>query len=104
MVRKIDHLKPIAHFTLQIGCYGHDGIGGNSCCCSILTIRHIGLSREGTITLSWPTENESPKNDFEVSQWHERFLGVFLVLAQHVQGGMKEDKFDCNPSQRDLLC
>lgn len=44
------------------------------------------MSREGTIALSWPIENDW-RTDFELTKWHKRFFGVFLILAAHVQGG-----------------
>jgi len=47
--------------------------------------RYVALSREGTVSLSWPTA-KNPQNDFEVRTWHKRFFGIFLLLATHVQG------------------
>jgi hypothetical protein len=45
------------------------------------------MSREGTIALSWPIASNY-KMDFELTKWHKRFFGVFLLLAAHVQGGI----------------
>lgn len=47
--------------------------------------RYIAMSREGTIALSWPIA-ANYKVDFELTKWHKRFFGVFLLLAAHVQG------------------
>lgn len=46
--------------------------------------RYIGMSREGTVSLSWPTD--SNPNDYEITRWHKVFLGIYLLLATHVQG------------------
>lgn len=47
--------------------------------------RYIALSRVGTVSLSWPSGHN---NKFEVEQWHKKFLGIYLMLALHVHGGM----------------
>jgi len=47
--------------------------------------RYIALSREGTVSLSWPLDKD-PLNDFEIKKWHRRFNGIYLILAAHVQG------------------
>jgi hypothetical protein len=49
------------------------------------------MSREGTIALSWPIA-VNYKVDFELTKWHKRFFGVFLLLAAHVQGGVKNER------------
>lgn len=51
------------------------------------TNRHIGISRQGTACLSWPcSEGEL---DYEVNKWPTKFLGIYLILAMHVHGGMQ---------------
>jgi len=47
--------------------------------------RYIGMSREGTVSLSWPSK-DSGEEDYEVEKWHKVFLGIYLILAIHVQG------------------
>lgn len=44
--------------------------------------RYIGISKEGTVSISWPITGGP--DDFEVRQWHQKFLGVYLLLALHV--------------------
>jgi len=44
--------------------------------------RHIGISKEGTVSISWPIT--ACPDDFEVKQWYQKFLGVYLLLALHV--------------------
>lgn len=46
--------------------------------------RYIGMSREGIVSLSWPSEGG--KNDYEVGRWHKVFFGIYLLLATHVLG------------------
>jgi len=46
--------------------------------------RYIGMSREGIVSLSWPSEGG--KNDYEVFRWHKVFFGIYLLLATHVIG------------------
>jgi len=47
--------------------------------------RYIGISREGSVCMSWPTNVDDPF-DFELTRWHRKFQGVYLVLALHVYG------------------
>jgi len=47
--------------------------------------RYIGMSREGTVSLSWPSKTLG-QEDYEVRKWHKVFLGIYLILATHVQG------------------
>eukprot|EP01125_Pyxidicula_operculata_P017420 TRINITY_DN6104_c0_g1_i1.p1 TRINITY_DN6104_c0_g1~~TRINITY_DN6104_c0_g1_i1.p1 ORF type:complete len:582 (+),score=120.97 TRINITY_DN6104_c0_g1_i1:389-2134(+) len=51
--------------------------------------RYLGMSREGTISLSWPSstlKSTGITGDFEVQKWYKVFLGIYLLLAVHVQG------------------
>jgi len=48
--------------------------------------RYIGVSREGTVCLSWPLSSEESNVDFELAKWHNKFQGVYLILALHVHG------------------
>lgn len=51
--------------------------------------RYIGMSKEGNVSISWPLNfdpNGNPHDDFELSQWHRKFQGVFLLLALHAHG------------------
>jgi len=48
--------------------------------------RYIGTSREGTVSLSWPSTLEKSKNDFEVRSWHRKFQGIYLTLFLFVLG------------------
>lgn len=47
--------------------------------------RFIGISREGTASLSWATNPSEKKKCF---RWVEHFLGVYLMLGIHVLGGL----------------
>jgi len=46
--------------------------------------RYIGMSREGTVSLSWPTSGE--QSDAEVIRWPAQFQGIYLILSVHVHG------------------
>jgi len=46
--------------------------------------RYIGTSREGTVSLSWPTSPS--REDFEVQNWHKKFQGIYLTLFLYVLG------------------
>jgi len=46
--------------------------------------RFIGMSREGIVSLSWPSEDGN--NDYEILRWHKVFFGIYLLLAVHVLG------------------
>ncbi len=61
--------------------------------------RYVGISREGTVCISWPLagisrERERERgrggqgleDDFEVSNWYQKFQGVYLMLELHVHG------------------
>lgn len=48
--------------------------------------RYIGLSREGTVSISWPGKDSDINSDYEFNKWHKDFFNVFLMLATHVQG------------------
>jgi len=47
--------------------------------------RYVGISREGTICISWPIDSTDPK-DFDFLKWHKKFQGVYLLLALHAHG------------------
>eukprot|EP01124_Arcella_intermedia_P007712 TRINITY_DN14775_c0_g1_i1.p1 TRINITY_DN14775_c0_g1~~TRINITY_DN14775_c0_g1_i1.p1 ORF type:complete len:673 (-),score=197.88 TRINITY_DN14775_c0_g1_i1:130-2148(-) len=47
--------------------------------------RYIGMSREGTVSLSWPSKRLGIE-DYEVRKWHKVFLGIYLILAIQIQG------------------
>eukprot|EP01124_Arcella_intermedia_P009415 TRINITY_DN1613_c0_g1_i7.p1 TRINITY_DN1613_c0_g1~~TRINITY_DN1613_c0_g1_i7.p1 ORF type:complete len:659 (+),score=110.64 TRINITY_DN1613_c0_g1_i7:27-2003(+) len=47
--------------------------------------RYIGMSREGTVSLSWPGKIQRFE-DYEVRKWHKVFLGIYLILAIQIQG------------------
>jgi hypothetical protein len=46
--------------------------------------RFIGLSREGVVSLSWPSTRGI--DDFEAKAWPDQFQGLYLILHLHVQG------------------
>src|SRR5690242_11811613 len=50
--------------------------------------RYVGISREGTVCISWPLtqRREEYNTDFEVSNWYQKFQGVYLMLELHVHG------------------
>lgn len=48
--------------------------------------RYIGTSREGTVSLSWPSTQDKAKQDFEVHNWHKKFQGIYLTLLLFVLG------------------
>lgn len=48
--------------------------------------KYIGLSREGTVSLSWPISGNEETFTFEVNHWHKKFQGLYLILALHVLG------------------
>jgi len=48
--------------------------------------KYIGLSREGTVSMSWPISGNEETFTFEVNHWHKKFQGLYLVLALHVMG------------------
>jgi hypothetical protein len=43
--------------------------------------RYIGISREGSVALSWPTDDSNVQ--FERVTWPKLFQGVYLILALH---------------------
>ncbi|PRP79066.1 hypothetical protein PROFUN_13168 [Planoprotostelium fungivorum] len=43
--------------------------------------RYVGVSREGTVALSWPLSDNA--NDFERVAWHTKFQGIYLILQIH---------------------
>jgi len=45
--------------------------------------RYIGISREGTVSLSWPSSRR--KDDVELG-WPKTFQGIYLILSIHVHG------------------
>jgi len=47
--------------------------------------RYIGMSREGTVCISWPSNPADPA-DFELTRWHKKFLGIYLLLSLHAHG------------------
>jgi len=47
--------------------------------------RYIGISREGSVCISWPTNLGDP-TDFELTKWHKKFQGVYLLLSLHAHG------------------
>lgn len=46
--------------------------------------RYIGISREGSVALSWPTDDSNVQ--FERVTWPKLFQGVYLILALHARG------------------
>jgi glutaredoxin len=48
--------------------------------------KYIGVSREGTVSMSWPIPGNDETYAFEVNYWHKKFQGLFLILALHVHG------------------
>lgn len=46
--------------------------------------RYIGVSREGTVALSWPTDPSNQR--FELHTWPKLFQGVYLILCLHARG------------------
>jgi hypothetical protein len=52
----------------------------------VMLVSYVGISRVGAVSLSWPTDGKI-HNNFEVTQWYKKWLGVYLVLALHVHGG-----------------
>jgi len=46
--------------------------------------RYIGISREGTLALSWPTDDADLH--FEAHTWPKLFQGVYLILCLHARG------------------
>ncbi len=47
--------------------------------------RYIGISREGTVCISWPSNIDDP-SDFELTRWHKKFMGIYLLLSLHAHG------------------
>jgi hypothetical protein len=43
--------------------------------------RYVGLSREGTVAISWPLSESH--QDFERTAWHTKFQGIYLILQIH---------------------
>jgi len=46
--------------------------------------KYIGISREGTVSISWPIKGNNETFAFEVHHWHQKFQGIYLILALHV--------------------
>jgi len=46
--------------------------------------RYVGLSREGTVSISWPLQSDVAE-DFEVKAWVNKFQGIYLILELHTQ-------------------
>lgn len=46
--------------------------------------RYIGISREGTVSISWPSSQTD--KDFEVHNWHKKFQGIYFLLSLYVWG------------------
>eukprot|EP01125_Pyxidicula_operculata_P013717 TRINITY_DN4554_c1_g2_i1.p1 TRINITY_DN4554_c1_g2~~TRINITY_DN4554_c1_g2_i1.p1 ORF type:complete len:863 (+),score=206.77 TRINITY_DN4554_c1_g2_i1:1688-4276(+) len=47
--------------------------------------RYIAMSREGTVSLSWPTTKPA-QHDYEIRYWPTQFQGIYCALATHVHG------------------
>jgi len=47
--------------------------------------KYIGISREGTVSMSWPIAQDD-STAFELTHWHKKFQGVYLILALHAHG------------------
>jgi len=46
--------------------------------------RYIGISREGIACMTWTTEYAG--TSFDVSTWHRKFQGIYLILSLHAHG------------------
>jgi len=46
--------------------------------------RYIGISREGIVCMTWSTEVAG--TSFDVSTWHKKFQGIYLILSLHALG------------------
>jgi len=46
--------------------------------------RYIGISREGIVCMTWSTEYLG--TSFDVSAWHKKFQGIYLILSLHAHG------------------
>jgi hypothetical protein len=46
--------------------------------------RYIGISREGTVSVSWPSSQTD--KDFEIHNWHKKFQGIYFLLSVYVWG------------------
>eukprot|EP01112_Ceratiomyxa_fruticulosa_P003287 TRINITY_DN13656_c0_g2_i1.p1 TRINITY_DN13656_c0_g2~~TRINITY_DN13656_c0_g2_i1.p1 ORF type:complete len:338 (-),score=72.33 TRINITY_DN13656_c0_g2_i1:133-1083(-) len=48
--------------------------------------RHIGISREGIVCITWSTDANAKVMNFDVCKWHKKFQGIYLILSLHAFG------------------
>lgn len=65
--------------------------------------RYIGLSREGTVCISWPTSAEN--RYFDVQTWPKLFQGIYLILGMqaHAESAVLSELGYLSMGQADML-
>jgi len=50
--------------------------------------RYVGISREGIVCITWSADSPvgSKQMSFDVSNWHKKFQGIYLILSLHAHG------------------
>eukprot|EP01087_Luapelamoeba_hula_P023302 TRINITY_DN8547_c0_g1_i2.p1 TRINITY_DN8547_c0_g1~~TRINITY_DN8547_c0_g1_i2.p1 ORF type:complete len:800 (-),score=189.59 TRINITY_DN8547_c0_g1_i2:79-2478(-) len=65
--------------------------------------RYLGVSREGTVCISWSTHEKS--KGFDLSTWPSLFQGIYFVLAQqaHAERAVLYELANLSSKQADVL-